>query len=72
MSEAIKINKTNEVYRAFLHDSAPELAVSKTLSCDTLPGARMTYREGDAVMKIEHRGRTHFMPVTNIKLISMK
>lgn len=61
-----------DVDKVYLHDSVPELAVSKTLSKDTIPSGKMTYYEGSPVMRIEYKGRTSFMPITNIKCMIMK
>lgn len=61
-----------DVERVYLHDSVPELAVSKTLSKDTLPSGKMTYDEGSPVLRIEYKGKISFMPITNIKCMMMK
>ncbi len=74
MSEPIPIKQkqSNEIKRAQLHDSVPEIAVSKSLSLQTAPGIRMSYIEPSPVMKIEYRGDTIWMPITNIKAMYSK
>lgn len=76
MSEVIDMKKSrstaNEVHRVDLHDSSPEFVNSKTLSPATMPNGRMTFSPGDSVIKIEYKGKIHFMPITNAKLIWMK
>ncbi len=63
---------TWNIERVYLHDSVPELAVSKTLSKDTIPSAKMSYTDESAVLKIEYKGKTSFMPITNIKCMMVK
>lgn len=74
MSEPIKLKKSvpNEVERVDLHDAVPFLANSKTLARETMPGGVMSFEPGSHVLRIEHKGRIVFMPITNIKAIWMK
>jgi hypothetical protein len=68
----IKQKSTHEIIKAQLHDSVPEIAVSKTLSNQTVGGIKMFYIEPSPVMKIECRGQTIWMPITNIKAMYSK
>lgn len=68
----IKASIEREVKRAYLHDSVPYIANSKTLSIDTVGTAKMFYAETSNVMRIEHKGETIFMPITNIKAMFLK
>lgn len=78
MADVVDIKKktnsttTNEVSRIDLHDSAPDFVNSKTISVNTAPGVTITYNPGDNAIRLEKKGKIHYMPITNAKLIWMK
>lgn len=65
-------NEAILIDRIYLHDSIPEIAVSKTLSKDTLPAAKMTFTPGDDVVYIEAKHKRFIVPLPNIKAMIVK
>lgn len=73
MSEAIKMKHVStEVYKVDMHETIPNLSVSRTLSPDTLPQGRISYSEGSPILKVETKSKIVYIPITNVKAIWMK